>query len=181
MTLLEDGRVLVAGGHQGRHAAITIYASAELYDPAIGTFTATGNMTVKRHKHDAVLLPNGRVLVSGGSDERDDLGAYASTEQYNPATGTFSASAKMPAARYKHHGTSVVLKNNLVLIAGGARNAVLYDPATNTFHTVAGDMGTASFSRLFATATPLPNGDVLIAGGYGLNQRTSAGAWIYHK
>ena len=179
MTVLHDGRVLVAGGHRGRHSAITIYASAELYDPATGLFALTGNMTVKRHKHDAVLLPNGRVLISGGSDERDDLDAYTSTEQYDPATGTFSASADMPSARYKHQGTSVVLKNGMVLIAGGAKTAVLYDPLTNAFRTVAGDVGTARLSRLFATATLLPSDQVLIAGGYGLNQSTSAGAWLY--
>jgi Galactose oxidase, central domain len=179
MTVLPDGRVLVAGGHQGRHAAITIYRSAELYDPATATFSATGNMSAKRHKHDAVLLANGRVLISGGSDERDDLGAYASTEQYDPAAGTFSASAAMPAPRYKHRGTSVVLRNGMVLIAGGAQHAVLYNPVTDRFDTVAGDLGPARFSRLFATATLLSSGDVLITGGYGLNQRTSAQAWLY--
>lgn len=70
-TLLDDGKVLITGGHQGTRANVTIYTSAEIYNPANGTFTAAGNLTVKRHKHDATKLADGRVLIVGGSDERD--------------------------------------------------------------------------------------------------------------
>ena len=76
VTLLKDGQVLITGGHQGRRAAITIYSSCEIYDPANGTFASAGDLTVERHKHDAVLLADGRVLIVGGSDERDGAGAY---------------------------------------------------------------------------------------------------------
>src|SRR5215204_3434283 len=62
-TLLNDGKVLIAGGHKGRRANITIYTSTEIYNPANGTFTAAGNLTIKRHKHDATLLANDRVLI----------------------------------------------------------------------------------------------------------------------
>jgi hypothetical protein len=136
-------------------------------------------MTVRRHKHDAVLLPDGRVLITGGSDERDDLDAYTSAEIYDPSTGVFSSAGDMPAIRYKHIGTSVLLDNGNVLIAGGARNAVIYDPLRRSFSPVPGALGSAALSRLFSTATLLLNGNVLITGGYGLGQNVSAQAWLY--
>jgi len=179
ITMLQDGSVLITGGHRGRQSAITIYASAEIYDPATGAFRATGNMTTRRHKHDAVSLPNGQVLINGGSDERDDQNAYASAEIYNPATGVFRAIGDMPLIRYKHEGTSILLPSGKALIAGGASNAVIYDPASNTFGVVAGSLGTNRLSRLFSTATLLSTGEVLIIGGYGLGQNVSATAWLY--
>jgi len=179
LTLLLDGRALVTGGHRGRHAAITIYDSAELYDPATGRFTPTGSMTLARHKHDAVRLPDGSVLLSGGADARDDVAPFASTERYDPATGRFAALAEMPQPRYKHRGTSVLLPNGQVLLAGGAATPTLYDPPTNTFRTVEGTVGRTALTRLFATATLLATGDVLILGGYGRTEPTSAGAWLY--
>ncbi len=179
LTKLRDGRVLITGGHQGRHAALVVYDSAELYDPLTGRFTPTGPMTLRRHKHDAVLLADGRVLITGGSDERDDLNAYASAELYDPSTGAFSPAGDMPAIRYKHIGTSLRLKDGRVLIAGGARQAVIYDPLRGAFRSVPGDLGSAALSRLFSTATLLPNGQVLITGGYGLGQPVSAQAWLY--
>jgi hypothetical protein len=175
-TLLKNGKVLITGGHQGRRSSITIYNSAEIYDSSTGTFTATGNLQVKRHKHDATLLADGQVLITGGSDERDGDGAYRSAEIYNPATDTFTAISNMNVTRYKHQGTSVLLNNGKVLIAGGADRAEVYDPATRSFSLAEGSMGT---KRLFSTATLLPNGQVLIAGGYGQNISASASAWIY--
>jgi hypothetical protein len=179
ITKLQDGRVLITGGHRGRHSAIIIYNSAEIYDPASGTFSLTGSMLVPRHKHDAVLLADGRVLVTGGSDELDDQGAYTSAEIYDPVTSAFSPVADMPAIRYKHIGTSLLLKNGKALVAGGASNAVVYDPLTNVFTTVPGDMGTNALSRLFSTATLLQDSSVLITGGYGIKQDVSAQAWVY--
>lgn len=175
-TLLKDGSVLITGGHKGRRPAITIYSSSEIYNPASGTFSSTGNLTVRRHKHDATLLEDGRVLIIGGSDERDGRGAYRNAEIFNPATGTFAAAGNMNAARYKLQGTAVLLKDGKVLIAGGANRAEVFDPATNTFSFAAGSLGTM---RLFASATLLKNGQVLITGGYDDSQAVSANAWIY--
>ena len=175
-TLLANGKVLIAGGHRGRRAAITIYSSAEIYDPATGRFSATGEMTRIRHKHEAVLLADGRVLIVGGADERDGRPAYTSTEIYNPVRGTFTAAGNMNAPRYKLQGTAVLLNDGKVLIAGGANRAEVFDPSRNTFSYAAGDMGT---SRLFATATRLRNGQVLITGGYHGNNHASSNAWIY--
>ncbi|MDQ3666444.1 MAG: hypothetical protein M3410_07625 [Acidobacteriota bacterium] len=175
-TLLANGKVLIAGGHRGRRAAITIYSSAEIYDPAMGRFSATGDMTRIRHKHEATLLANGRVLIIGGADERDGRPAYTSVEIYNPATGVFTAVGNMNSARYKLQGTAVLLNNGNVLIAGGANRAEVFDPTINTFSYAAGDMGTP---RLFATATHLQNGQVLITGGYHGHNNVSSSAWIY--
>lgn len=176
-TLLDDGRVLIIGGHKGRRSTITIYTSAEIYNPANGTFTAAGNLTVKRHKHDAVRLADGRVLIVGGSDERDGDGAYRNTEVFNPANGIFTlVKNNMNTERYKLQGTAVLLRNGKVLIAGGASRAELFDPTTNSFSLTEGDMGT---KRLFATATLLKNGQVLITGGYTDGNVVSANAWIY--
>lgn len=173
---LADGRVLVVGGHRDRRAAMTIYRSAEIYDPATGRFTATGEMGIKRHKHDAILLPDGRVLVIGGADERDGDGAYASTELWDPATGKFTAGAPLRVPRYKLRGTSLLLDSHRVLVAGGAARAELYDVATGTSSIVEGDERMAG---LFSTAAPLPDGRVLITGGYGNGTGPRASAWLY--
>ena len=179
LTTLPDGRVLTTGGHRGRHEDIVIYRSVEIYAPATGRFSGAGNLAVARHKHDAVLLADGRVLISGGSDEHDDRGAYASAEIYDPKTGTSTLTVRMPGVRYKHAGTSLLLPDGRILIAGGGRNAVIYDPASNRFGAVPGDLGTAPLSRLFSTATLLRDATALITGGYGQGQSVSAGAWLY--
>jgi hypothetical protein len=175
-TLLTNGKVLIAGGHRGRRSAITIYSSAEVYDPASGRFAAAGDMTRIRHKHEAVLLADGRVLILGGSDERDGDGAYASAEIYDPARSTFRATGNMNLTRYKLQGTAVLLSNGKVLVAGGANRAEVFDPVRNTFSFAAGDMETI---RLFATATLLKNGQVLITGGYHPGNIVSPNAWVY--
>ena len=77
-TLLENGKVLVAGGFNHRLNPSSL-ASAELYDPATGLWTATGEMTTARISHTATLLPNGQVLVAGGSNDGD---VFASAELY---------------------------------------------------------------------------------------------------
>lgn len=173
---LKDGRVLIAGGHRDRRENITLYASAEVYSEATGTFTRVGDMGMRRHKHDAVALRDGRVLVNGGSDERDDQGAYTSTELFDPGTGTFSAGPAMHRSRYKHIGSSVLLPDGTVLIAGGAAQAETYRPATGAFDVVAGD---ARMAGQFSAVTPLANGTVLITGGYGNGTGPRASAWLY--
>lgn len=176
-TLLDDGKVLITGGHRGRRADITIYASAEIFDPSSRTFTAAGNLTVRRHKHDATRLADGRVLIVGGADERDGAGAYRNAEIYNPGNGTFTAvKNNMNSARYKLQGTAILLKNGKVLIAGGSDRAEVFDPKTDAFSTAAGDMQT---KKLFATATLLKDGQVLITGGYTDGPTVTADAWLY--
>lgn len=174
-TLLTDGRVLVVGGHRGRHEAMEVYASAELYDPATRRFQPVGHLTTARHKHDAVRLSDGRVLVLGGAD-RTDRRYYATTEVYNPVTASFETGPSMVSTRYKIQGTTVLLASGDVLVASGARQAELLDRGSFTFHAVAGEFPSSYF---FATATPLSSGDVVIVGGYGPDNQNTGGVWRF--
>src|SRR2546423_472363 len=70
-TLLSNGKVLVTGGYDG----VNYLTSAELYDPASGTWSVTGSLTTARYLHTATLLPNGKVLVAGGIN---NYGAFSS-------------------------------------------------------------------------------------------------------
>ncbi|MDZ4674192.1 MAG: kelch repeat-containing protein [Gemmatimonadota bacterium] len=173
---LLDGRVLVVGGHRGRQQAIELFTSTEIYDPAVGRFAPTGAMQVRRHKHDAVLLQDGRVLVTGGSDERDSRGVYSSTEIFDPVAGVFRAQASLQVPRYKHAASSVLLPDGRVLIGGGAGAAELYDPAMSRFLPV---FGSDDLAGQFSATALLPGGRVLITGGYGVNPGATRNAWMY--
>jgi hypothetical protein len=160
--LLPNGKVLVAGGFTSFNG---ILASAVLYDPATGTWSATGGLAIARAIHTATLLPNGKVLIAGGFTGTATL---ASAELYDPASGTWSATGSLGAARYQN--TTTLLPNGKVLVAGGyfagssaLASAELYDPASGLW-SATGSLVTA---RGQFTATLLPNGKVLVAAGYG--------------
>ncbi|QIL19864.1 kelch repeat-containing protein [Thermomonas sp. HDW16] len=174
--LLPDGRVVVVGGHNGQRKNLTILASAELYNPASGRFSRAGAMRMPRHKHDAVLLPEGRVLITGGADHRDDRGVYSSSELFDPKTGSFIAGPEMKLGRYKHGGSSLVLPNGKVLVSGGAPQAEIYDPTSRVFRLVPGKPRMAG---QFSAAAPISGGEVLITGGYGNGTGPRASAWLY--
>src|SRR6266853_303829 len=115
-TLLHNGMVLVAGGAENPPAErVDASASAELYDPASGTWTATGNLNTGRVSHTATLLQNGMVLVAGGIDSSFNI--LASAELYDPASGTWAATGSLDTARHAH--TATLLQNGVVLVAGG--------------------------------------------------------------
>jgi hypothetical protein len=160
--LLADGRVIVIGGNT-RGDTGTLLASSEVYNPALGTWSITGSMSVPRHKHAVVGLADGRVLVIGGSNEQDAFGRYRSAEVYDPATGTFSPTGDMAAPRYKISGAVVRLDDGRVLVAGGSQSAEVFNPVSGRFDAVPGDVDTG-FS--FSAAARLPDGTVLISGGY---------------
>lgn len=161
-TLLQNGTVLVAGGLGAGNDMSVSLASAEIYNPATGTWTPTGSLTTPRYGHTATLLPNGTVLVAGGN-----LGAAFSAEIYDPATGTWTPTGNLTTPREGH--TATLLPNGTVLVAGGlggtggTTSAELYDPATGTW-TPTASMATGRSSH---TATLLSDGIVLVAGGYG--------------
>ncbi len=125
-TLLQDGRVLVSGGPI-RRASIDTSASAEIYDPALGTWSQTGSMTAEREGHTATLLLDGRVLVSGGYAAYpydDGAGGYyrlfhwESAEIYDPVSGTWWETGSMRAGTRSHH-MSTLLSDGRVLVSGG--------------------------------------------------------------
>lgn len=164
---LANGKALIAGGSS--NATNNPLSSAETYNSATGTWSNTGAMHYPRVEHTVTRLSNGKVLVAGGST----LGMYyaptTSAELYDPATGTWSNIAPMVSARMGH--TATLLSNGKVLVAGGfsnkiwginLRTAEIYDPITGTW-TAVGLMATA---RGLHSATLLPNGTVLVAGGY---------------
>lgn len=173
---LRDGRVLVVGGHRDRRDAITLYASAELYDPRTGLFTSTGAMSTRRHKHAGVLLADGRVLITGGSDERDNRGVYNSSELYDPRHGTFSEGPSLRLGRYKHRGSMMLLSDGRVFLGGGAPQAELYDPRANAFTIVS---GAPRMAGQFSAVAKTGDGGALIVGGYGNGTGPRAEAWRF--
>lgn len=174
-TLLATGDVLITGGHQGRREEVEIYRTAEIYKVADGTFHPVADMGTPRHKHDATLLQDGRVLINGGSDARDAQGIYASTELFDPQQNLFQPAATMHSGRYKHTGSSLLLPSGQVLLVGGAQIAELYSPSMNSFQQVAEIFLPV---RHFGTATLLGDGRVLFAGGYGQGAGASPQAHV---
>lgn len=169
-TLLQDGRVLIAGGMRRNQ---DFYRSAELYDPATGDFQATRKMSVARVGHAAVLLRSGKVLIVGGWAGHE---CTDSAEIYDPAAGKFTVIASMMAKRGQPSAT--LLANGDVLVTGGAdrdtsggvASAEIFRAADTKFEAV----GTMHFARISQTATVLPDGRVLIAGGRGDTVTASA-------
>ena len=176
-TLLMDGRVLIVGGHAGRRQNMDVYASAEVFSPRSRRFESAGTLATPRHKHDAIRLADGRVLVIGGAD-RTDRTYYATTEVYDPRTGIFDRGPSMANQRYKIAGTSVLLPDGNVLVTSGARTAELLDITSRDFRDVPGRLPAA---YRFAAAAPLRGGDVLITGGYSDANRNTAGMWRFRQ
>ena len=136
--------------------------------PFSGTWAATGSLLAARAQHTATLLPNGKVLVSGGLDS-SGVSVLASTELYDPAAGTWMPTGALITARYAH--TATLLPNGHVLVSGGlnAYNgqgvviAELYDPVAGLWISTSD----ITIARAFHTATLLPDGKVLVSGGIG--------------
>jgi hypothetical protein len=180
-TLLRDGRVLVVGGSDFSDGFNNL-ATAEIYDPITGRFTATGSMAQGRAGHTATLLADGRVLITGGFG--GGTLPLASAEIYDPATGKFTPTGSMTVARMNH--TATLLAGGTVLVTGGAdsmsnvlSSAEIYDVISGTFHAIA----SMTAPRQWQTATTLGDDRVLIVGGVrggsSPGPATSATAEIY--
>jgi len=166
---LHDGRILVAGGATVGGMPTT---SAEIYDPATGRWTATGSMMATHVDPVATVLRDGRVLVAGGlSGFGSDATFLSSAEIYNPTTGTWSPTGSMDVPRVL--ATIAPLPDGTVLVAGAyerglngpfpSASADVYDPAVDAW------LPTASMAvaRGGGSATALPDGSVVVAGGLG--------------
>jgi Tol biopolymer transport system component len=183
-TLLADGRVLMAGGYDcGRGGEDGIWPTAEIYDPATGTFSPTGSMHTGREFHTATLLADGRVLIAGGYTAPPPAAAgritlasirtaesaasvLATAEIFDPATGKFTRTGSM--STFRDHHTATMLDDGRVLVIGGggegyasSKSADVYDPATGRFSKT----GSLKTGRWLHTATRLADGRVLVLGG----------------
>jgi hypothetical protein len=188
--LLADGRVLIAGGLGEAPGAVArapgedsvVLATAELYDPRTNAFTPTGPMATARTAGVLLLLPGGKVLVAGGLGAK----ALASAELFDPAAdngrGAFVPTGGLASAR--DHAAGALLPNGHALLFGGLdptggplASAELYDPAIDGGVGGFGEASGLSVGREACTATLLPGGGVLIAGGRNTAALASAEIW----
>src|SRR5215472_18626779 len=163
LTLLQNGKVLVAGGVGTNNQAT---ASAELYDPASGTWTLTGSLSLPRFLHTANLLPNGKVLVASGVNTNTEFALPSATaELYDPNSGIWTSTGPMTTGREQHSAN--LLRDGRVLVAGGyngttvLQSAELFNPATGSWTSTL----PMTTPREGHGAVLLGNGKVLLAGG----------------
>jgi hypothetical protein len=163
-TLLLDGRVLIAGGFDGRRAT----GAVELWDPETGAFSVGGPLSTARHGHSATLLGDGRVLFVGGATRLHGDDATATAEIWDPATGTSTSTGSMAHSRWRH-GAALLADGRVLVIGGTAeagddyterRSAEIWDPSTGVFS----DAGSIDVNPTGVTATILADGRVLVVG-----------------
>jgi phosphoheptose isomerase len=170
LTLLPNGKVLIVGGFYCVDVPLCTQSSIrdtiELYDPSTRIFSLIGHLTAPRQFHDATLLTNETVLITGGyvSDQTKPL---ASAEIIDPSTGVSTAVGSFNTLRVGY--TISALPNGKALVAGGQSSATILN-TTELFdsHAQAFSAGpNMNFQRSYHTATVLPSGKVLVAGGNG--------------
>lgn len=177
VTLLADGSVLLAGGF----GSTNFIRVSERYNPATGVWRTNGLLNVPRAEHTATLLLNGEVLIAGGDSGTSPVGTQ-SAELYDPVSGTFTATGSMNIGRYRHR--AVLLQSGKVLVVGGGGgtnsdfitgSAELFDPSTGRWTSTA----SLPLALIDHTATLLPNGEVLVAGGSGPDGITNS-AFVFN-
>jgi hypothetical protein len=177
--LLSNGEVLIAGGESLQANATVDLATAELYNPATGKFTPTGNLVIGRESAIAVTLNNGTVLVAGGYQY--PTGFLQEAEIYDPTKATFTTAGSMGTPRNLH--SAALLGDGTVLVVGGGdgstvlASAEIYSPSTGQFSST----WTMPEARMLTAATTLSNGSVLVSGGEGISGVTDllASAEVY--
>jgi N-acetylneuraminic acid mutarotase len=168
-TLLNDGRVLITGGLTPVNVTTN---TCEIWDPATGIFTVVAPMILNaagRRSHTATLLPDGKVLVTGGRDSALPTNFIASAEVYDPALNTWSAPTgtqpAMSSVRFYH--TATLAGGKVVVIGGKTSNSTvtssvdIYDPVAQSFT----PLTALGLARGFHTATLLNTGKILVTGG----------------
>ncbi len=173
--LLQNGNVWVVGGVEG---VSNYLASTELFDPAIGTFSAGPNLTTARKSPTLNLLRNGKVLVCGG---QSSFSGYLNTcDLYDPTGGIVTAvPGTMQEARAGH--TAVLLQDGNVLICGGLRAASTPNATCDRYNADSNNLTAVqpmNAGRAAHTATVLADGRVLVVGGRSVTT-TLASAEIY--
>jgi len=159
--VLNNGRVLLSGGWDESSSHV---ADAELYDPTTGSFANAGSYATGPKGgfcagDSSTLLPNGRVLIVWDFDHRAEI--------YDPETGLFTQTGKPPRPINLGLATATLLMDGNVLVVGaddngGDKSTELFNVATGTFSS-----GTSmSAAHDAGSATRLPSGAVLIAGGF---------------
>lgn len=168
-TRLKDGRVLLAGGWlEAAVGMLATLARAEVYDPATQTFTEVGAMVRPRVDHAAALLPDGRVLVTGGSQRQGSLLVdWDDAEVFDPTTGTFAA---LSAHMQHTHATHALLDVGYgrLLVAGGSDTDLrceYFDLTTQTFTAL--PVPAADGIRFNPCAATFTSGGAVVAGGSG--------------
>ncbi len=167
-TIASPGGLAIVTGTSGTttlSATVGAVSGATDLTAAPSRFRVVGSMSTRRAYHTATRLPNGLVLIAGGSNAGTILN---SAEVYDPATGRFTPTGSMLMRRHAH--TATLLPDGKVLIAGGSaydpdqvhQTAELYDPATGTFSWT----GFMTTPRTGHTATALGDGRVLLEFGY---------------
>ncbi|MEK2687856.1 Kelch repeat-containing protein [Bdellovibrio sp. GT3] len=178
-TVLNDGRVLVAGGLDGTFART---ATTAIYNPASNSWSAGPSIAVPRAGHSSHLLPNGKVIIIGGAAHPTTSAPTEKTEIFDPATDQWTYGPDMPTAVSEF--PSVTLSDNTILILGGLTTAAVtsittvqaYDPSTNSFSTKA----PMALGRYQAAAAVLPSGNVLLTGGWASTGSMTATTEIYN-
>ena len=165
MVMLDNGKALIAGG-SNVDASGNDLASAELYDPAVGTWSFTGSLNTPRRNATMTKLLDGRVLVTGGARGSGGGRFLSSAEIYDPEAGTWSNTGSLSVAREIH--SAVLLHDGRVLVVGGegpwnvnSPVVEIYNPATGSWITT----GSVSTGRQEFSLTVLQDGKVLLAGG----------------
>lgn len=160
------GKVLVTGG--SIRIGQIAHSSSELYDPTTETWSPAASMNSPRVHHQATMLPDGRILVSGGRDAT--LTPVATADIYDPVINTWTSIASMGIARSRH--TSTGLPDGRILVVGGVSlpdfsgvtpTAEIFDPTTQQWIVV----GSMMTPRAVHGTTLLPSGVVLVTGGTG--------------